>query len=1375
MTATPVSAVTDGLVVPVDVAAYCVGTIDSRGPVFEFAGASTDYRNQTTNSRPAFLGINVTREPDIPPVWALESGVHLHWAMPDALTRGDTSSGQLVFPALPNRWLVTRIVGDGQSSKHWIVRSDALSETPPDGKPAPTVPVALPGASIDTAAGRGFRFLGAWEVYTQDWAEPGADGPRLRAMTGSDLDAVETGDIAFAAFYPNSRSSFGFRDDLAGVAAPAELMYVITGWYDDPAGDPLHDGLTVDELQTRLGWTFESASTGVRVVDSTYSGQVQGIRWNPATRYLSDEPEPIDADVAIGNHPAEALAAYFRGVDHPDLTAFEELLTLYITGLLPDLLAPAAGRLAALEESLHELQFTGIDGGTVHTVTRDGDEVGDLPLPLADALNLLNTRQQAADLAAAQVAQAKWQLFADWYRMFEVATANQTAAVEAVHEQVRTLGAIAAWQATAARAAAEQRAVVEGMLSADLALSPVPSGRYYTGSEPVVLLAGEAAAVGARYGGDGRYHPAGYLVCRLAADVLRQLTVGDRTLRADEFAALAPAEPNHLPHPEIAALIEEAALLDTAIDAAASGIAESDLTTDLAAWLAGDPARYYRDAVGRLPSPVEVGRWPGSNPWMSLTLLWDADFHPLLSTVAGGALVDYQPDFFTANYRLHADNPRLIAYDPSADGIRIDPAKIDFRPDGRSGTYRYSGSAVLSTAAADNLREQLAKSGQADPTLRRIAEQLAVTDIAMQGLTGLNDELLTRRASLQLSLGVTPQAPLPFRLATQDVMRAITSLSEIAPVAPRFNSNYSAVRAGYLRLSLQVMDPFGRKRPVRVGRTYIADSLATKTGDTTVDGVVFAQPRVAQAARLDYHWLAADSTGYDEVNTHPATTPVCGWLLPDHLAVGFFLYNAQGDPLGSLALRDDGSGIIWQATPGDEATIDADLATVLADQNPLLSELALVVGGASMTPEPPGSMSPDTFRAFWRAADEALSRIVPTASTSATGLATLVGRPLAVVQASLRLERQGIAAVDENFATLVDGRYVVTDHAVGDVGFPVVLGDLSRLDDGLVGYFRAGADGRYNTETFYSHAATGRDPRVVVPSPTNLLLRPQATPPNAPDTPPAETKLLMLVDPRVAVHATTGVVPTQSLLIPPEQYEDTLAGLELTFPVFPLLRPASGMAVPYPTVPGYEWSWITEHLTESGSSWTVDPELDQVTAGALWQYSPQSLTEGWLRLNPQVLRFGLNGPDGTPVVPRGTTTSLRLSIKNLRGVPIIFTPAAVTSENVPVQASVFTMHFGALVNRDRIAAIRPSAVGWRFDLLTDPRRGPYWTATPDGAPVTLAPDAEITMSIENVAVSGRTRAQARVYFDYHDVTGVDDGVDVAILTIIRSAAELQDR
>lgn len=1353
-----------GLIVPVDVLAYCVGALDARGPVRKFAGASTDYRNQTTNSSLAYLGINVTRDPDKSPLWPLETGVHLHWAMPDALTRADTKTGQMTFPALPNRWLVTRIVGNAQSAKHWIVSSDALSTTQPGGVQLPTVPVADgAGGAAAHAAGsaatqRGFRYLGSWEVFSSAWEEPrrlsGAAG--FSALTGSDLQAVATGDIAFAAFYPNSRSSFGFRDDLADLSAvPAELLYVITGWYDTPGSDPLSSGMTLKQLQDNLGWTT-TTTPPAPVTYSLYSGLVQGITWDPGTRYLPDEPEPVPGDVAIGNHPAEALASYFRGVNHPDNPGYEELLTLYLTGLLPQFALPAAGQLALLEESLHDLQFSGTDAGTVWTIMKGPDEVTDLPLPLADALNLLNARQQQADWAAAQVWQVQWQLFAAWYRMFEVASKNLNQAFASFSQQFGLQQPVSGWAQQASIAVQTQKAVVEGLLTGGLELSPTPASRYYTATEPVVLLAGQAAAPAVRYGGDGRYHPAGYLVCRLDLDVMSALNIGTTTLRAASYTALAPERPNNLPYPAISELIGESALLDTVIGAAVSGLSAKVLCADQVAWLEHGKPEHYNTPVGVAPSAVEVAAWNGANPWMSLTLLWEAKFHPLLNTTPGGGVADYPDTFFTANYQMDPGNPRMIKYAPGSGGITVNPATINWDTDDRaSGTCGYTGQSVLSTAAADNLRNQLAKDGTLEPTLQKIADELARTDISMQNLTGFNEALLTREPSLQLSIGVSPKAASPFRNATNQTLSVIKSLTQIPPLAPQFNGNFSGVRAGYTQLTLRVMDPFGRKRPVQVNNLYIADSLVARAADAAVaPGVIYLQPRVSQQSRLVYRWLASDSTEYDEMNVHPATTPVCGWLLPDHLAIGFFLYTAEGNPLGSLRLRADRTGIVWQATPGDQGTIDASLGTVMADQNPHLREVALALGDAT----------PDKFRAFWQAADTAITQIVPPGPDSQAGLPALVGRPLALVQASLRFERQGLAALDQSFATVTSTQFADTDHKTGGIGFPVVMGDLKRLDDGLVGYFKFAGNG-YDTRFFYTQAATGIDKSVVVPGPDNLLLQPQATPEDAPDTPLTETKLLMLVDPRAPVHATMGVLPTQSLTIPPDQYADTLAGLEFTFGAFPLLRAASGLAVPLPTVAGYDWSWITEESDGHTSSWAVDPDLSQPTAGAVWQYSPQTLTEGWLRLNPVLLSFTLAGENGSPVVTAGTTTSLSLVVTNKRGVPVSFRPGTIASETQPVQGSVFYLHFGTLVDQDRVPGIGFSAAGWRFQPLTDARYGNYWAATPQDAAVTLAPGKSVTIALTGVPIAAGNRAQSRVHFDYYNLTGLDDGIDVAILAI----------
>lgn len=1350
------------LIVPVDVMAYCVGTLDAQGPARSFVGATTDFTNQTTANRPAFLGVNVTRDATQPPLWPLETGVHLHWAMPDALTRAPGGNGPVSFPPLPNRWLISRVVPKGLGVKHWIVESDSLATAAPGAQTTPTVPISDPA---QPAGGqRGFRYLGAWEVFDGRWSEPATTNANsLKSLAGHDLHAVSTGDIAFAAFYPNARGVFGFWDDLSDLTdVPVELMYVVTGWYGTPANDPLQGGLVLEQLQTQLGWTF--ASTAAQpLTTSYYSGFVQGLQWNPATRYIDDEPTPIAGDVALGNHPAEALAAYFRGTNHPSLPAFEELLTLYATGLLPGLATPSAGQLATLEETLHELQFGGVDGGTIYTLTRGTTEATDLPLALADALNLLNARQQAFDTATVQVQQAKWQLFADWLRLFEVDPANQQAALSAFSSRMALQAGIAQNLQDAQAALAAQKAAVQNMLSGDVTLTATPAARYYAPAEPVLLLAGDAAAPALRYGGDGRFHPSGYLVCRLDTDVLQGLSIGaSTTLAASQYAALLPPAPNHLPGPVIGALIEEAALLNSAIGAAASGMASAALAADLDAWLEHGSPQIYRQPVGVPPSPVATSAWPGANPWCSLMMLWEASFHPLLDTDGNDGLTDYPASFFTANYSLDPDNPRAIGYTPGPGGITVDPATIDFNPlDPQSGTQTYRGAAVLSQASADNLRNQLAKylAHTPDSTLQAIADQLASTDVAMQSLSGFNEALLTRQRSLQLSIGVSPSAPLPFRAATAQLSSVVTSLSEIPTLAPQPNGAYNPLRAGYMKLSIQVMDPFGRKRPVQVQNTYLADTLTALSGTNPVPGVVYVQPRLAQPARLLWRWLAADSTEYDEMNAHPATTPVCGWVLPSHLGVGFFLYNAQGNPLGSLALRADGSGVAWQSAPGNQATVNADLATVMQYENPHLRELAQALGGST----------PARFKAFWQAADAASAQIVPAAPDSQPALGLLVGRPLAVVQTSLRLERQGLAALDQTYATLSDGSFIDTDHALGSVEFPVVIGDLQRLDDGLVGYFKPAANGSgFDTSVFYSEAATGTDPGVARPSAGNLLLTPQAVSPSSPSTPLPESKLLMLVDPRAPVHAKLGILPTQALAIPSYQYEDTLASLEFTFPAMPLLRPAGGLTLPFPKIAGYNLSWVTEETDSGRSSWAVNPDVQPPTAGAMWRFSPQALTEGWLRLNPELLRFSLSNA-GTPSVTAGATVSLTLTLTNTRRTPITFNPGQTIGESQPNSGSVFYIHFGALVPEAQVAAIQPSATGWQFLALTDARYGSYWCATPSSA-VTLAPGASLNITLANVAVNAAAQAQARVYFDYDDLVGCDDGIDEAVLAVLPAPA-----
>ena len=248
-----------------------------------------------------------------------------------------------------------------------------------------------------------------------------------------------------------------------------------------------------------------------------------------------------------------------------------------------------------------------------------------------------------------------------------------------------------------------------------------------------------------------------------------------------------------------------------------------------------------------------------------------------------------------------------------------------------------------------------------------------------------------------------------------------------------------------------------------------------------------------------------------------------------------------------------------------------------------------------------------------------------------------------------------------------------------------------------------------------------------------------------------------------------GILPTQFLQIPPEQYVDTLAGLEVTFLASPILKQGAGLALPLGVENGFTWSWIEETRTGNVSDWTVIADIEPPSADAVWQYSPQNISEGWLRLNPNVLQFTLLNRFAQPTVDGGTSNALSLTIKNLRQATISFRPAAIVNEGVPPSGSLFYIHFGGLVAAADVASIQITAAGWTFQSLQDARYGSYWGATPiAGAAVDLAPGASLNISLTNIKVSSQA-ARAQVYFAYYNVAGDNDGVAVALLTIEQPA------
>ena len=197
-----------------------------------FSSNSGDYNPGTANISesilsPPFQNTNLN----------LAKGMHLHWSLPDALTKGGTGGKAKDYPAVPNRWLVKRISADpALENKSWIVESDYLHTTP-NPLENPYGSIAYP-VDTEKSSDQPFVYLGRQWSAT-GWAED------VSATRLSKLTAIGYGEPTFAAFYPNCHSVFGcFDPDVDTKSQLQGLSYQLMGWYSDTAQDPLINFLT---------------------------------------------------------------------------------------------------------------------------------------------------------------------------------------------------------------------------------------------------------------------------------------------------------------------------------------------------------------------------------------------------------------------------------------------------------------------------------------------------------------------------------------------------------------------------------------------------------------------------------------------------------------------------------------------------------------------------------------------------------------------------------------------------------------------------------------------------------------------------------------------------------------------------------------------------------------------------------------------------------------------------------------------------------------------------------------------------------------------------------------------------------------------------
>lgn len=1038
-------------------------------------------------------------------------GVHLHWAVPDGLSKlsAELPNG----PALPDRWLVVRV-------------GVARRGTRP-----------ITAFVIESRSGR-VTPLANWSP-----APPVGDPVRV---TGP-------GDPGWIGYFDNVENRFAFHD----VPPPTEgrLAYLVCGWYAQPSDDPLADlPASHKALEARLkslGWSVpledlppatregqlrveRSAKGGLasphaerdelgRVQSAEkvaplgakgrpiggryqltepvprltlYHGAVVDLPW-PGVEAASNEvggpPASSAIHVAIGDSPAAALGALAAEV--ANAVDGGRWLAAFAAGALGEL--DDADGAVKIEDRLHDAAFVGVADG-VETVNRTPDKVPNRPPPEPP-----KKRKPATG-----------RVLGDERPFHEVAVRVPKPPAAPPPKQLR-----------------------------------LPRPRLYRPMDPAIVLLGGRRSP--KHGGDGRFTEDGRLACRLSATGIRSLTL--RIGGAGSSSRLAVRPTDIFDHPlqhggipsECEELLAEAGLLDpgsaAVIGAALAGRGGTGSAAVLAAraqaeatawWAVRDPAADASAILaqsgfeGRLPSEVAIQ--PGGHPWVPLHLDWEVELieTPARSWTPGE--IDFEP-------------PKV----PTGPG-RLFSGRTLVGP----------GPATLVTEAAKALDEAARHTPNGTGLLEEqfsadaLVRQLEVLDFLSGSLEGLHRQL---RAQLP------PDGP------------------PAGPAPPGF----VAVRAGFLRIRrLRLVDAFGQYRWLAA---HLPDGLAEPTeilvgsAIQAGNGILALPPRFTSSAQLSFRFRSAADPSLPATD---AASPVCGWLLPDHLDTALEFAEASGSGVGQL--RTAGAQISWEEAPGRPSAFGGGPQDALSD--PTLRALASALLAASRGDQRSGVET--ALSAFLRVIDATRWTVDPFGHAGEEHLALLIGHPVAVVRASLRVDvREPVGGTDATVTRV-----------------PVRLGSLTHWRDGLYGVF-VGDD--FTKVRCASAAMAGCVPPLQSPfvDGSGILWV----------VPGVEVPLVLLLEPHTQVHATTCLLPRKSLALTREWTAPGLSALAPTFRFGPVLRDPTRLRMPIPADVGGVWTWT--HRADV-DRWEEE-EVIHAGGEALLPPDPTVAVEGWLKLTPR--------------------------------------------------------------------------------------------------------------------------------------------------------------
>jgi len=1170
----------------------------------------------------------------------LEKGIHLHFRLPALIAHGDLNK-EHAFPRIPNRWLVQRYYKQANTlhMKTWLVCGDkeakgkrdtddptvVLLVAPADGSPGPYSyrPTGVASVIWDTDKPS--------DIYDYRYDHTGAE---------VELTAVTGGDAGFSAHYPACRNILGLHDDLSDLAklpadANLKLSYHVTGWYSSVNDDPWNNLISSsagknwtqlsDEEKTEIENWLDERSCRIALKDKTLPsgilchGSIQDV--SPSGISSTAGPfEDLDQSkddhwVDIGNTSAEALAARVaklrtlhtnsQAAYKGDLNLLEDLVTALQSGLFSQ--GPSA---ADMDAELHRQGFASLAGGKVWDIqstpvpsanTQQSPAPVSHPLSadLQKQLDALNQLERECGRHERLLRDYRWELYALWHRWTEAKRLSSKTRQNLLQPAIDAFKKIIPQYDAKLNELWKKRDHEKSQLEQKLPglstgpdagarnynLVEQPDCPFYAPKDPVLILTGTATQV------SGTRPRSASVQARITGEEIQSFRYGhddpaDRTYAASDVAAEIPSGYLAAIPPWSAKLLLETLLLT-----------EADVLTADGSFVD------HTKSPGILPDR-DVGRFRWEhNPWIPLYLHWSVSWH---ADVPGAPL----PHEWTLR---HGDNDSP-QYRRNADLVAS--KKLPGTAIGQKAgeQVQFTG---LSFAGDPLFNLQFSQAqGDLRSLMNQIVELMGSRSSAMisQALGGVQDAFMTRRDGDQLppfDYDQWKNKANPGLLYLDSIRQVLGKdfhpLSSPMTPYPRVPGSplkplaFSPLRSGLLQVvDLWVIDAFGQR--IRIEPKTLASSC--QSGRLAVEnGPAFRlHPRFCRPMRLEF-----TSTSTDDADA------ICGWVVQNRFDQNLVLYSTDGHPVGILQKRFADAGttmFYWVAVPGTHGA----QATVDGIQNPYLRDFAKFVLSRNF----------ETGRAFDQLMNSATESTQQRMPEDNQLLSVLLGRPLALVRAQLRLETDGLPALNQenswteaakpgeieailtesmhSGAAPAPNKFMETSN-VEKARWQLRLGDRRGANDGLVGFFKEGPSSR----TFYTSWGFDLGNRAQtydgLEAAQDLVLDCDST-----------LQVTLLMDPQARVHVTSGVLPRMSLELTNAQLKGLKQVREVFFQTAPVLGTATTPHVPTPSDDYGQWSWT---YRPNVTGWAEDPSMASATVLAGQSVNWPTLTEGWLKLKTE--------------------------------------------------------------------------------------------------------------------------------------------------------------